>query len=45
MLQREGEQTTAEGGGQHAGDCQPSPGATVGELGLGQGRQQLLPQP
>ena len=28
----------------HAGDCQASPGAAMGELGLGQGRQQMLPQ-
>ena len=35
----------AGGGGQYAGDSQASPGAAVGELGLGQGQQQLLPQP
>ena len=35
----------AGSGGKHAGDCQASPGAAVGELGLGQGRQQLLSQP
>ena len=35
----------AGSGGKHAGDCQASPGAAAGELGLGQGRQQLLSQP
>ena len=32
----------AGSGGMHAGDCQASPGAAAGELGLGKGRQQLL---
>ena len=35
----------AGSGGKHAGDCQAIPGAAVGELGLRQGRQQLLSQP
>ena len=29
----------------HAGDCQASFGAAVGELSLGKGQQQLLPEP
>ena len=32
----------AGSGGKHAGDCQASPGAAVGDMGLG---QQLLSQP
>ena len=35
----------AGSGGKHAGDCQASPGAAVGELGFEEGRQQLLSQP
>ena len=35
----------AGSGGKYAGDSQASPGAAVGEVGVGKGLKQLLSQP